>query len=262
MICGNSQAIGLPDTDSENESLTSTESLESSRARILFAIVSCNDPKYYPEKTQVQRETWIQDIDGADYKFFFGQSDREPPSDEIILDCPDDYANLHLKTRAILVWADEHGYEAVVKCDDDTYVFPKNLLASGIEKHDYTGCYIPGEEIYGIYYPAFAGGGCYYLSKKSIKTVLDAKFYRETGEVLQSFAEDRNVGYILYHKGIRFVDDGNHTCMTWAGGDDGNRHPMRLTKKPVVAVHTCTSQQMRDIHSGKESLEVCYTRQV
>jgi galactosyltransferase len=230
--------------------------------KILFAIVSCNDPRYYPEKTQTQRETWVQDIEDADYKFFFGQTDREPLPDEVILDCPDDYDNLHLKTWAILVWAYKRGYDAVVKCDDDTYVFPKKLLASGVEQHDYAGCYIPGGEIYGIYYPEFAGGGCYWLSKKAIKEVLDAKFYWKVGQVLQSFAEDRNIGYILHHKGVRFADDGNHTCMTWVTGFDWDGTPMRLTKKPVVAVHTCTSDQIRDIHSGKETLEVCYTRQV
>ena len=223
--------------------------------KVLFAIISCNDPRYYPEKTQVQRETWIRDIEGADYKFFFGRTDRSPLPDEVILDCLDDYESLYMKVRAILIWAYERGYDAVVKCDDDSYIFPKNLLRSGVEKYHYAGCYIPAGEIDGVSFPAFAGGGCYWLSRKAVTIVLSSPVYYFLS------AEDRNIGYILAQNGIFLHDDGNHTCMTWAGGDDGNGHRMRLTKKPVVAVHTCTSQQIRGIHNGKESLKTCYTRQ-
>lgn len=222
--------------------------------KVLIAIVSCNDSRYYPEKTKAQRETWAQDVEGADYKFFFGRGNRTPLSDEVILDCPDDYQSLNLKTKAILRWADERNYDGVYKCDDDSYVFPKKLLSSGICKYDYAGCYIPAGEIGGIRYPAFAGGGGYWLSKKAIKLVLSSNLYYFV------HAEDRNIGFILDKYGIKLTDQGNHTCMTWMNGEDGSGNPMRLAQKPIVTVHTCTVQQIYDIHSGRETLDTCYTR--
>jgi hypothetical protein len=224
--------------------------------KVLFAIVSCNDSRYYPEKARIQRQTWVRDIEGADYKFFFGETDREPLFDEVILDCPDDYNSLNLKTKAILQWAVEREYDAIFKCDDDSYVFPRRLLDSEIVRYDYAGCYIPAGVIGGISYPAFAGGGGYWLSSKAAKIILNSNLYYFIS------AEDRNVGFILNKHGVGLTDLGDHTCMTWMSGSDGCDNPMRLSKKPIVAVHTCTTQQILDIHSGKETLDRCFTRVV
>lgn len=224
--------------------------------KVLIAIVSCNDPRYYPEKTNVQRETWVQDIEGADYRFFFGRTNRKSFLDEVILGCPDDYQSLNLKTRAILEWAAERGYDAVFKCDDDSYVFPKRLLRSGIQKYDYAGCYIPAGEIGSISYPAFAGGGGYWLSARAIRLILASNLYYFIS------AEDRNIGFILAKHGIYLADNGDHTCMTWMDGSDHSGNPMRRVTKPIVAVHTCTTEQIKNIHTGKEPLSVCYTRVV
>lgn len=224
--------------------------------KVLFAIVSCNDPKYYPEKTKIQRQTWVQDIENADYRFFFGTTNRKPLFDEVILDCPDDYQSLNLKTKAILEWAIEREYDAIFKCDDDSYVFPRRLLSSEIVRYDYAGCYIPAGEIGGISYPAFAGGGGYWLSSRAAKLILHSNLYYFIS------AEDRNVGFILAKCGIGLTDLGDHTCMTWMSGSDCSDNPMRLVTKPVVAIHTCTSQQILDIYSGKETLDRCYTRVV
>jgi hypothetical protein len=224
--------------------------------KVLFAIVSCNSPRYYPEKAQIQRQTWVRDIEGADYRFFFGDTNRESLPDEVILDCPDDYNSLNLKTKAILYWAIEHGYDAIFKCDDDSYVFPRRLLNSEIIKYDYAGCYIPAGKIGGVSYPAFAGGGGYWLSSKAAKLILDSNLYYFIS------AEDRNVGFILSRYGIKLTDLGDHTCMTWMSGADCAGNPMRLVEKPIVVVHTCTTQQILDIHSGKETLSKCYTRVV
>src|SRR5271169_3127950 len=71
------------------------------------------------------RDAWWQDVgnhSGVEARFFYGSpSDgcRAFLSDEVCLDCPDDYAGLPLKTRAIARWALDHEFDYLFKCDDD-----------------------------------------------------------------------------------------------------------------------------------------------
>src|SRR5258708_33335820 len=105
--------------------------------KILIAVVACHKRAHY---TQFQRETWIQDVIGADCRFFYGRgSHSEPKSDEVVLDVPDDYEHLSEKVQAIFQYALANGYSFVFKVDDDAYVCPERLLKSGFEKHHYTG---------------------------------------------------------------------------------------------------------------------------
>ncbi len=91
----------------------------------LIAIVSCHR---FKARADAQRATWVNGIKGIDYKFFLGGGDREPLEDEVFLDVPDDYIGLSWKTRAIMKWAVDNGYDSVFKCDDDTFVFSERLL--------------------------------------------------------------------------------------------------------------------------------------
>lgn len=94
--------------------------------KVLIAVITCNQ---YKGRADAQRSTWIKDISGIDYKFFLGRGNTEPPrEDEIFLDVPDDYDGLPWKVQAVMKWAVEQGYDAVFKCDDDTFVFPEKLL--------------------------------------------------------------------------------------------------------------------------------------
>lgn len=95
--------------------------------KILIAIVTCH--KFY-DRAMAQRNTWIKRIDGLDYRFFLSNTDRKPLDDEVFLDVPDDYLSLSLKVKAVMKWALEHDYDAVLKCDDDTFIFPDRLLRS------------------------------------------------------------------------------------------------------------------------------------
>lgn len=106
--------------------------------RILIAIMCCWHRESYAD---AQRETWIQDIpEGVDHRFFFGRSDkREPEEDEVFVDCKDDYRSLPMKVKGAMQWAYEHGYDYVFKTDDDVYVQPERLMASGFEKWPYSG---------------------------------------------------------------------------------------------------------------------------
>src|SRR5208337_3948531 len=103
--------------------------------KILLAIESCHRDRCLHQSL---RDTWIKDIPvEVDYRIFSGSYVSEP--DEIHLQVDDSYLGLPYKTRAIMVWALEHGYDYIYKCDADTLVCPFNLLNSGFEKYDYMG---------------------------------------------------------------------------------------------------------------------------
>lgn len=91
----------------------------------LIAIVTCHR---FKNRADGQRATWIPEVKGMDYKFFLGSGgDRPPGADEVFLDVNDDYPSLPWKVRAVMKWADEHGYDCVLKCDDDTFICPEKL---------------------------------------------------------------------------------------------------------------------------------------
>lgn len=92
----------------------------------------------------IVRETWLPLVQGkADAFFFVGRGEpgdfNELPADTVVLDCDDSYQGLPEKIRAIMRWAHAHGYEHVLKCDDDVILDVDRILASGYDQHDYTG---------------------------------------------------------------------------------------------------------------------------
>jgi hypothetical protein len=113
-----------------------------------------------------------------------------PRVDEIVLPVPDDYLHLPVKTREVLRWADERGYDFVYKCDTDTYVALDRLLKSGFEKYDFSGG-PSGENV--------AGGGGWWASRKAIGFVI----YRK----IDSWAEDCWLSGVLRSQGIPLHQD-------------------------------------------------------
>lgn len=141
----------------------------------LIAVISCHARQGYSD---VVRETWAPLVVGADLKFFMGRGPREPLADEVILDCDDAYMGLPDKVRAIMRWALEHGYDYVLKCDDDVVVLPKALLASDYAQYDFIGCADPAVKQGEISTP---WGFCYWLSARAMKLVAEAPLPGEPG---------------------------------------------------------------------------------
>lgn len=136
--------------------------------KILIAIIACHKRAGY---CNYQRGTWISKLPkGVSYRFFYGQGRLNPRpfryADEVDLDVPDDYDHLALKVRAVLNWAFAQGYDAVFKCDDDTYVFPERLAALG--RFDYAG---EARDFDGSNAKICSGGG-YWLSRKALRAVV------------------------------------------------------------------------------------------
>lgn len=155
----------------------------------LIAICTCHR---FRGRADAQRATWVKKIKDIDYKFFLGGSNGIPGIDEVFLDVPDDYDSLPLKTQAIMKWALDHGYDAVFKCDDDTYVFPDRLLTI-LPTTAYEGR-INGSNVQ-LAPKGWCSGFAYWLAGEAISIIANA------GKPTHR-AEDLWVGMILNAKGI------------------------------------------------------------
>lgn len=176
---------------------------------------------------QALRDTWLQDIcayPDIDYKFFHGKGQSfypvydpneprrfvdpsDPKPDVVVLDVPDDYWSLVLKSQALHYWGYRHGYDFVLKVDADTYVNLHKLIESGFQDHDYFGhiqvC--PGS-IRGdgtVNEHGFLNGGeGYWTSKKACEIISKG----DPGKDL-TVGEDQWTGDILGKAHIKMVDN-------------------------------------------------------
>jgi hypothetical protein len=186
--------------------------------RILFAVVTCHRRTYAPEaqhnthRNQENanvtwvRKTWLPDSVGkVDVRFFYGtpsDSDgtAEPRSVEgdcVSLGVGDDYYSLVPKVRAVFQWALDHGYDHVLKLDDDVYLDVVQTLASFVPV-DYRGALCEGQV--GIYKRGeatirYACGPAYWLSRRAMQAILDSPMPATP-------YEDRATGYTLIQAGI------------------------------------------------------------
>ena len=137
--------------------------------KVLLAVVNCHTRLAYQ---QCIRDTWLPLVNGADVRFFLGPSTREPQADEVFLNCDDSYQGLPSKVRAIVRWALAHGYDYVLKIDDDVIVVPHKLLASNFQSYDFVG-HRNDIRPYPVPY-----GFCYWMSKRSLVLVASAELPR------------------------------------------------------------------------------------
>ena len=164
-------------------------------ARTLIAVVTCRHEQYV-DRVRAQRETWIPMALAAGYSVEIFDGER--------LRVPDDYYSLIPKTQAICAWALKHGYERLLKVDDDCSIWVDRLTPS---LFDYAGIPIAANDCgstvppgaparpRGTYPHKYASGGAYWLSRKAMTIIADAK---PNGD----WAEDRFVGNVLAKRGI------------------------------------------------------------
>jgi hypothetical protein len=137
--------------------------------KTLVGIVNCHSRAVYQ---QAVRETWVPHTpQGLDYKFFLGPcGHRSPKEDEVFLDCDDSYGGLPSKVRAMCKWALDHGFDHMVKLDDDVVFKPKMFLHTGYQNYDFTGNL--NEDRSPV---AIPWGFCYVLSKRSMEIMAAAQ---------------------------------------------------------------------------------------
>jgi hypothetical protein len=220
--------------------------------RVLIGILSCHQRTPGP---QAQRRTWLKDAVrlAIEYRFFLGapqqpipfdprrpesariESERiiRPLPDQVFLDVPDTYAQLPQKTRAMIRWAYDKGYDFLFKCDDDTFVHAERLLQSDFSKHDYSGfarttsVFGAGKEV-----THAQGGAGYWLSRKAMALILKYDFTMEG-------AEDINVARVLFTLGIPPVHDPRYQPSMAT-------IPMPLNNQ--ITAHDCSVEDFYEIH--------------
>lgn len=188
--------------------------------KALIAIMTC---RAYHARTHAQRETWLKEVDREkfDVIFFYGLDKQkfcaEPMGDDlycqndagkcaghqytgdfttdtVTLNCPDDYRNFPLKCAAMRAWALGHGYENVMKMDDDVFAAPDRLE---VPVGDYVGR-VRGPS--GSYPAPYCSGFSYWMTRRAMKAALPATW---NGDI----AEDRFLGNELLKAGIHPTHD-------------------------------------------------------
>lgn len=140
------------------------------------------------------QETWLKDVD-IPYKWFFGKppDERVAAPDEVFLDSPDGYYYNSVKLQSIVLWAIDHGYDRVIKVDDDTYIHWGRFKQRPAFTADYSGGHESRTN-------KFACGGCYAIAGPMLGIVANAK-------MPNTWAEDAWVGDLARANGIPFVID-------------------------------------------------------
>ena len=222
-------------------------------AKTLIAVTTCHAMR---DRADAVRETWGAEVEGAgaDLRYFLGQGAPQRP-DEIILDCPDGYHHLSLKTQLIRRWALAEGYDYLWKVDDDVYLRPERLLENGFAGLDYVGR-VRGPS--GNYPNPYCSGFCYGMSRKALEAIAPYDWPAN-----DDFSEDRWTGNKLRWLGISPQNEMHFVVhQSKMNAISGREAP--LFGNSVIASCEYTPAQMRGIHaefkSGRPSTDPAYQK--
>lgn len=178
-------------------------------------------------------------MQGADLRFFLGGGEALV-GDEVILDCPDDYAGLPAKSQAICKWAIENEYDFACLLDDDTYLRQERLLGAGFEAFDYVGRVRGASGDISITPAPYCSGFAYWLSANAMKVVADAPLYGDD-------AEDRHVANVLLKAGIHPTHDKRFRIMNSVRNANCINEPPRPSND-LIAVCEFIGAPMHQVH--------------
>ena len=100
---------------------------------------------------QAIRDTWGKHVAPADLRFFIPRtSSHNLLSDEVFVDVSSSYDCICREVQEIFRWSILEEYDFTFLISNDTYLRPQRLLASGFEKYDYMGFFVPGEGTLGL----------------------------------------------------------------------------------------------------------------
>ena len=235
--------------------------------KLLVAIMTCHKLDYFIDDLTIDwctqqglrctdqqarvntiRATWLKELpEEFDYKFFYGTklrdskqnqrvptkfNLREPLSDEVYLDCGDSYTSNPDKMKAICRWALDHGYDYILRCDDDTFIYPERLLvndSSGWTGKDYVGASDNN----------FHPGGCVFLSRRMMELVIT--------ERVTTYADDVWMGQISRDQNIPMT-----TLRTMRNQwGTGYKVPSNINPTGISSFHSCTPDVMRVLYGQR-----------
>jgi hypothetical protein len=163
--------------------------------KTLIAIVNA---RHRADWRNAIRRTWLPQVQGADAFFFVGNgSSMQDDGDDIVkLPCSDAYNDLPAKVKAIASWALDHGYDFMLKCDDDVVLRPTDFLNSGFEQHAYSGRINRPSQHGGAAVPCGFG---YVLSRHGMSLVAKSP-------LPPNFDDEAWVAYIMLAAGIKLFN--------------------------------------------------------
>lgn len=197
-----------------------------------------------PARVNTIRETWLRGLPAeVDYKFFYGTNLRRtsgkyeripsglraPLADEVYLPCGDNYTENPAKMKAICNYAASFNYDHLLRCDDDTFIYPDRLLATDWAQHDYSGAATHN----------FHPGGCMFLSRRTMPIICDAP--------ITNYADDVWIGGVLKSAGIPM-----HTIPSMRNQwGTGYKVPIDIDPTGISSFHSCTPNVMRVLHAKR-----------
>jgi hypothetical protein len=239
--------------------------------KLLIAVMTCHSAssKDAPERARdnhLNRLDFIRKTWGAnatcDYRFFMGRgSVRSPYPDEVFLDCGDSYYETAFKVKAICAWALTQGYDALFKCDDDTFVCSERLVCAGFENKEFVGWKIPpSDENHPVTYPW--GGPGYFLNTRMMKLAASdpyptSKPDGDTRDRCNTY-EDGWIGRVALDAGINLVHDTRLRCIRYSSapsfdhgygiGQNVLKHAPHIDNDCISACEL-TGELMLEVHS-------------
>ena len=180
-------------------------------------------------RIQAVRETWAKDCTHKNLtmKFFYGIGSTPMLDDEVRLPVPDDYEHLPQKTIAICKWALDNGFDYVLKCDDDSYVWVDRAMLEVNQVGDFAG-YINGGS---------CSGGCgYWLSNRAMSEVI-------RNPINTHWAEDVTVGMIMKAAKIEPQMLQNHVP-----GFSNHWFDIDKVHSDMVCIHAVKPEDMRELY--------------
>ena len=232
------------------------ESCPKSSPKLLLVIFSCHRYNYSPDdwfkrptvdRLSALRDTWLKDVT-VDYKIFKGRrvglhdtALHIRPTDEVWLDAGDDYRQSNEKIKGVIAYALEHGYDYLIKVDDDVYCYWERMNLNPTA--DYMGGGGPQ------YRGQYCAGITYYLSRRAMQILSNTSL--ATSDI-NAWAEDRWVGTSLWRHQIRCEFDlGYYVAKPTRTNQYISDADLEKLGHTFKTVHAMTPDQMRGYHAKR-----------
>ena len=140
---------------------------------LLILVLSCQ--AHRSTRQAAVRETWgRRPAPGQRILFVEGGHEEDRlDADRLLLAAPDSYADLAEKSYRMLQYCLQHfDFQAIVKCDDDTYLDCGRMAGAAGAFRDYAGNPPPDQPQFAPY----AQGGCYWLSRRAVAVAAERPF--------------------------------------------------------------------------------------
>ena len=185
--------------------------------KILMGFLSAHHPSRW-HRRQIARCQFLKDSP-LDHVFVFGRpgyiEEAEQYHDCLMVDCDDRKEFMPYKNQALFRYALDRGYTHVLRCCDDTWVYPDRVLKAGLEAFDLAGHFPCKFKLGGTFSMPFLrmnyphGGVGIWLSQKAMEMLVADEWDEH---YLDPWPKKMNVGF-----GLQFPRPPHYWDDHWIG---------------------------------------------